>query len=641
MPRKKTTHTVLLATLIAGILAFGLAPSANADATDIIFNIADGDIVQLDDFLLVAELSKDLVGKYDDFKLLIDGEEAPVKFLKEQGLLTFLPDEGFDVGSHLVELVGVGGDVEDILSEFGFGTVLRKLEKFVNGELNIEDAILALGGEFALETDFDDLEGIGKSILERETDEVLSKLSTNFATDKWGIDIMMFLDSDQGKYTQVLDRFKVGVETGDLEVLLGETFPKFTDYTITGRRLRGLSFNEGLGDMNLEGTWGKALKRVDSQFDQLGGIIDPGTPGLDVYAFRVGTDEKLPLRAGATLLGGNKTTYGPGYEFPGAENQVISFDAAYELGDSFSVNGEYAIADSRDDDELTSSKAEAKRAELKYKTGDNTLSMSYNNIEPDFQSFGLNSIRTNVSGLEIEDRFSFNGEFTGNVSYSRYRDNLDSASENTRWTDQFSGRMTYRPRGFPGGFDFTYRKFERSNSLAPGETGAYGISNDSMSFSGFLRGDLWGANHNLRVTYTGRSSDDNVRMMTISDTSDLSCFWNVRFDSGLGLNFGLGKQTREANNNSQRDSLRYDLGFSYLLDEARLLLSGAWGYSSLDGDEIYADSSRLNARLGLRWNITPFYSIDATYQRLDFDDEGDGANDYNDDAFKIKLIRTF
>jgi hypothetical protein len=623
------------------IIAFPLASEANADVTDIIFNVVDGDIVQLDDFLLVAELSNDLIEKYEGFKLLIDGEEVPYKFLEEQGLLTFLPGEEFDVGKHLVELVGVNSDVEEILTEFGFGTVLRKLEKFINGDLDIEDALLALGGELAFEADFNKLEGIGASILEREARDTLSQLTSSLATDQWGIDIMMLLDSEQGKYTQIYDRFKVGITTDNLDVLLGETFPKYSDYTITGRRLRGLSWVEDLGDWDFEGTWGKALKRVDSEFDQMGGILNPGTPGLDVYAFRVATDKKLPLRTGLTFLGGDKTTYGTDYEFPGADNRVLSFDAAYEIGDNFSFTGEYAFADSRDDDAVQSSNAEAKKAELKYKTDNNTLSFSYKDIEPDFDSFGLNSIRTNVSGFEIEDRFSFDGGFSGNLSYESYRDNLDSASENTRWTDLFSGRVTYRPQAFPGGLDFTYRKYDRSNDLTPEESGAYSITNDSMSFSGFVRGDIFGARHNLRVTYSDRSSDDNVRLLTMSESSDLSCFWNVRFDSGLSLNLGFGKQQREANGTSQRDSMRYDLRFSYQLDEGRLLLTGGWGYTSLDGNEIFADSDRLNARLGLRWKLTPFYSVEASYQRLDFDDEGDGANNYEDDAFKIKLVRSF
>lgn len=629
------------ALMIALAIVSPVAAHASDVVEDIIFNIAENDIIQLDDFLLVAEISEGLLGQYDTFKMIIDGEEVSTKFLEEEGILTFLPGKDFDVGKHVIEVIGIKNKVEETLTEYGFGAVLKDLDKFLSGELDIEDAILALGGEFIIEADINELDGIGKDILQRDPREALSQIATNFATDKWGIDIMMLLDSEQGKYTQFYDRFKVGFSTDDFDLLLGETFPKFTDYTLKGRRLQGLSWADAFGDISFEGAWGQALRKIPVRYDQLGAIMDPGSPGLDLYAVRIGTDADSAVTAGVTLLGGDETTHGPDYEFTGDRNRVISVDFGYDAGSDFTLTGEYAFAENKEDGAETSIQGEAKRVELKWKTGDNTLKIAYKDIEPSFDSFGLNSLRNDISGIEIDDRFSFAGGLTGNFRYERYHDNLDNESPNSRWTDSTSGRVTYRPRDFDGGFDVTYRKFERSNSLQPGEPGAYGIFNESLGFSGFFKGELFGANHQVRVSYSERSSDNSVILTSTSDSSDLSVYLNSRFDSGLSLNFVLGKQEREINGNSNRDSLRYDIQFSYPFDDGRLVLLGGLGYTTLDGDAVYGDSNRLNMRIRLRWRFTPFYSIEAYYQRLDFNDDGNPERSYEDDKFSFKLVRTF
>ena len=639
MPRKNwiVIFCIGLLTLLLPI------PAAYADdaVQDIIFNIVENEIVPLDDFLLVAEIGEELIGQYDTFKMLIDGEDVLAKFIDGEGLLTFLPGEDFDVGKHVIEVIGIKNKVEETLSEYGFGAVLKDLDKFLSGDLDIEDAILALGGELILEADINELNGVGKDILLRDPGEALTQIASNIATDKWGIDIMMFLDSKQGRYTQIYDRFKLDFNMDDMELLLGETFPRFGDFSMKGKRLQGLSWSDDLGDINFDGTWGQALRKIPVRYDELGAISDPGSPGLDVYAVRVGTDDDSAVRAGLTLLGGDKTTYGPDYEFPGDTNRVVSFDFAYDAGDDFLLTGEYAFAENKEDGIETSSQGEAKQAGLKWVTGGNTLKVSYKDIEPTFDSFGLNSIRNDVSGYEIDDRFSFGGTLTGNFRYERYSDNLDSASPNTRTTDSTSGRATYRPTGFPGGFDVTYRKFERSNDLTADEAGAYGVSNESLGVTGFIKGELFGADHQLRFSYTERSADNLLSLASASDSTDMSLYWNTRFGSGLSMNVALGQQKRETGNGDDRDSLRYDVQFSYPLDDGRLLLLGGIGYSTLEGIIAEGDSDRLNGNIRLRWRFTPFYSIEAYYQRLDFNDDGNPERSYEDDKFSVKLVRTF
>ena len=628
-----------------GILVFMIIGSPGAYAAegfpDIKFNIKDGEIVKLDDFFLVAELPKELLGKFDQFKMLVDGKDMGAKFLSKEGILTFLPGKDFDVGKHLIQIVGVKSGLEETLGKLGFGGVLKDLDKFISGEKNIEDAILALGGELVLDTNLNSLKGLGKDILIRDPGEALSQWASNIATDKWGIDINMLLDSTQGRYTQIYDRFKVAIKQENLAVMLGETFPKFSDFTISGRRLQGLSWSDLMGDAKFEGAWGQALRSVPARLDPLGGLLDKGTPGLDVYTFRVGTKDGQPLRAGVTLLGGNESNYGPDYSFPGDENRVMSFDAGYELGKNFKVNGEYAVARNRPEDMTVSQTGEAKRLSLNYETGDNKLSVAYRDVEPTFDSFGLNSVRTDVRGLKVDDRFSFAGIVTGNIGYEKFRDNLDMASPNPRWTEMSTGRLTFRPKSFPGGFDFNYRRFGKANDLAPEENGAYDISSDSTTFSGFVRGDFIGASHQLRVSYTDRSSDDAVHTTSGSDSKDTSLFWSMRFASGLGLSVGLGKQEREASGQAGRDSTRYDINFSYPFDNNRLLLACSVGIIKLAGDAISTGSDRLNGRLALNWRLTPYYSIEGSYQRLDYNDGGNDALDYTNDAFNCRILRSF
>ena len=146
MPRKRTV--LLLASIM--ILAV-CTPSAIAGDAPITFNLDPEQIVQLDDFLLVAEIGEELLGEYDQFKLLIDGKEVDSKFISEEGILTFLPGENFKVGKHRIEVIGIKSDVEEVVSNLDFGAVLKDLPKFISGELDIEDALLALGGELIVD----------------------------------------------------------------------------------------------------------------------------------------------------------------------------------------------------------------------------------------------------------------------------------------------------------------------------------------------------------------------------------------------------------------------------------------------------------------------------------------------------------
>ena len=143
MPRIMRIVTTPIAILIALAIVSPGAAHASDDVEDIIFNIAENEIIQLDDFLLVAEISKGLLDQYDTFKMIIDGEEVWTKFIEEEGILTFLPGEDFDVGKHVIEVIGIKDKVEETLTEYGFGAVLKDLDKFLSGELDIEDAILA------------------------------------------------------------------------------------------------------------------------------------------------------------------------------------------------------------------------------------------------------------------------------------------------------------------------------------------------------------------------------------------------------------------------------------------------------------------------------------------------------------------
>ncbi len=631
--------------VILGFLLITVFASSGAQAADngplVTFNIKDGEIVKLDDFLLVAEVNEDLKKTYDQFKLLIDGKQMDAKYLAEQGILTFLPGEGFDVGQHLIQLIGVKGDTEETLNQLGFGAVMKDLDKFISGELKIEDAILALGGELVVNADINELDGVGKDILIRDPREALTQLATKIATDKWGLDVMMLADSRQGKYTQFYDRLKVGYSQDELNVNFGETFPKFSDYTIKGRRLQGFSWADNLGDSRFEGAWGQALRRTMPTYDSFGGIDDPGSPALDIYTVRFGLRDEFPFHMGATLLGGRESNYGPVYEFPGGTNQVVSFDMGYKTGKDFSLDGEYAMARNKDEISATSTNGNAKNLSLNYNRGDNKLALSYRDVEPTFDSYGLNSVRTDVRGFKVDDRFNFSGRVTGNLSYEKYRDNLDGSGNSIRWTKSIAGRMTYRPKVFPGGFDFTYRNYNRSNSIAPGSSGAYDVSTDSMTFSGFVKGDFLNAKNQLRVSYTDRSSDDAIHTGNGSDSTDITVIWSARFGSGMGVNASYGVQKRSAESTSDRNCDHYDISVNYPIDRGRIVLIGAFGYNSLDADTIDGGSNRINARFALRWKFTQYYYIEASYQRLDYDNDGNSALSYDDDAFNVKLVSTF
>lgn len=188
-------------------------------------------------------------------QLFLDGLDVTSMVLIEDGILSYDPGL-ISIGRHSVEIRMKdidGEDIPSIIWSFIVGTEKESISELVqfNGRLNSR-----LSAEEVSGTSLDIAEVMGNFNLDMKW--------ANIKTD-------LRLTSRESPYTQPHNRFGASFSLGNLlNIHAGDSYPRFSPFTIDGKRVRGLGIDANLKWLRFQFITGDLNRAVDER-DGVGG----------------------------------------------------------------------------------------------------------------------------------------------------------------------------------------------------------------------------------------------------------------------------------------------------------------------------------------------------------------------------------
>ncbi len=231
------------------------APSGRLQNSKLAINLVNPEngssITDGNQILVLSIFDPDKLVQVDDLHVLIDDEDVTAKSILSTEMITFVPQKKFVPGEHNVVLKIIQNGTGLYTSNFNF-TVIKPGSQQAKAELGPRKASLKeklnLKMNLGVDSDFDQFSG-----KEQPDNRPLDthKLSASVKSRIWKIKFNAsallnthILDDhavELDKRRQPLDRLKVDMRSPLLDVMYGDYSPEFTELTLKGTRVRGLS----------------------------------------------------------------------------------------------------------------------------------------------------------------------------------------------------------------------------------------------------------------------------------------------------------------------------------------------------------------------------------------------------------------
>jgi hypothetical protein len=241
----------------------------------------------------------------------------------------------------------------------------------------------------------------------------------------------------------------------------------------------------------------------------------------------------------------------------------------------------------------------------------NSLRASYIYRGNEYQSFGQSFIRTDVKGLNIQDRIRmFDNRVFLAIGYEELKDNLQKTKISTITYKTYSASLSLFPRADFPNITIGFNRYQNANELkiTDPKYGIYAIDDLTNRFLLQLSYDIdYLVRHSTSLSFTTSSRDDNSLLNNDASFNTGSFAVNSFWTRDLSSNFGLLFSSSEIAG-IPFSYFTINFGGRYRLLENKLLLSANFAPSFGDFErqtlELLADYNILaNLNLGFQARI--------------------------------------
>ncbi len=390
-------------------------------------------------------------------------------------------------------------------------------------------------------------------------------------------DAHVYLTSRESERFQPRNRYSINVELPILGVTFGDTYPRFNDLMLWGKRVRGIYGRLHFGFFNVDVVHGETVRRVPAKFvlNAAGqdSLVSFGTHRQRLFGVRQSWGNGKHFQLGFNLLKvrDDTTSLKQGeFSTPPRDNLVLGSDILFafdnhrielrggaafsllsndistgplskqEIEDQFDVNLPFDPADfdffliinsstvPLDPRDLTSL---AYNFNFKFNYFNHNLRFGYKSIGSQYNSLGNTFLRNNLRGFFVQDQFRvYKNRVYLNFGYEHYLDNFDADDQNPSTKLR---TFSYGISIFPGPelptLTFNLRNHNRDNDIEQvnviqTSTGIDTTDNREdnntrdLSVQLNYNVNLLQLNHAITLSYITSDRDDRFR----SDLSDVA-----------------------------------------------------------------------------------------------------------------------
>ncbi len=644
--------------LAALILLIGLIMSFGGGVEITVLSPEEDQIIQTGDLMAVFSFyspSGDRINK-DRIKLYFDEEEITQNADIGKSYLSFAPDELFLARP-------------DLTGPHSF-TI-----KFFNtsGKLMEERKVSVLVAEPALMPEADKLlpkTSRGRSAIRQKgffelgnrydqyalgpSNVLDGRLQYSMKSGEWLVKTNFHLTSDEDELAMPKNQMQLDMSYGKyINLGLGDRYPSYHDYVLSGQRVRGLEMNLKTGFFHMDAVYGKT--RMSSELMGWGpnGIEDIGLYGRNLWAINpkfgrgewfqfgmiilksrddvesidlktdslgnilIGDTPKDNLAIGFNMLGaiwerriqlfgnfavglytddirGGVLTEEQAGEF-GMEDQVGTLEGMEPF---FIINPSSSYMSPSPGDLPQIGIWDAGfRFRLPVKTFTSNTEFKYVMIGPVYRSFGKEAMESSRTGVKVSERLElFQRKLSVNGSFGFYRNNLDELMPEATYFTNYSLGVRVNQMGSVPGFAAT---FSNNSSVNDDTSQVYGQdrANNNVQLSSFYSRQLGITNNRFSLTFSNNNSMSDGKSQFASNTVGVGV--NSGYgDSPLTSRLRFSTNGYDSENQPRHFSLNGGLGYTFLNEQLETGLNvGHLFYSE-------KTSSRTNSTLNLRYAIT-------------------------------------
>ncbi len=540
-------------------------------------------------------------------KIFLDGADVTAKAVLSDDVLLYSPKSAgqpISLGSHRlrIELYDTQGKLYHTLeSSFNASTAAAiaaeeaRFQTFIDGQAEYRN---------------ENIQSIGTN-----TTYLRGDLRLNGSYSWLGFGATTHIDNQEDPSRQPQNRYLLYANTSILSIQVGDAYPKFPSYIVSGKRVRGISGNLRLGFFNLDVSFGETNRSVEGTrlYDTtyadssaaasrpknsalLSGlrytIFQPGTFQRDFFAIRPSFGSGENFQLGFTYLKAKDQTGSIKYGTFPEENLVVGTDLLLAFDDQRIKLETQASLSIKNTDISKGNITDEELKNLKKEDADNIRKIrdaasTFITINPNL--FPLNPLGEGLPGVSYEGVLSlnyFNNFLRGSVfkrgaAYFSFGNEFlqtdiegYSISDRIRMFDNkvflsiaYEKRNDNTANNKIGTTNFDF--FNSTMTVIPGVnlpsfTVGYGVNNQ-VSDNTISRYDLVPANYRSRLSRADSSALVNARTNAIDNaTSQLYVAANYDFTAGArqSLTFSLSSTNRKDNTLYKRDQTNLNLQVS-------------------------------------------------------------------------------
>ena len=220
----------------------------------------------------------------ESVKLLVDG--VGVSSFNSPDMITFIPQDPFDPGYHIIRYEANNNAGENLYKEFSFFMQEKIIDESEIKETSWKDAI-KFKGNLGWNTDYDP--SPNRPI---DTHKINSSVKFQFGEFKFNLSGLMnthLYDADareEATHRQPSSRVKFKMNSPYIDFHYGDNTPEFSEFSLKGTRVRGISTKLRWGNWETSFVSGETKHWVNHGFNQISSwdSIPQYLPGDKVYS---------------------------------------------------------------------------------------------------------------------------------------------------------------------------------------------------------------------------------------------------------------------------------------------------------------------------------------------------------------------
>lgn len=569
--------------------------------------------------------------------------------------------------------------------------------EFFTQRYELKESHWQLNGNLILSAQYNNYSGDGADALEK--DDWLNEGSLNMsATYDWfKMSAYLFLTSAEDDMAQPRNRFLIDFKTSFMGVQLGDVSPQYSELTLSGRRVRGVSANIGYGPLQLSYVYAQANRAVERE--------NPNSSifARDVRAGRLELGSDKVIKLGATFVKAKDDTASVdfqrdpiqgtnAYQITGPttrmDNVVVGTDLGInlpfikstvkaelassvqnvdilarglnpaeeevinnELDDAGGLN----LSDLSDVIDITTGVMVPGESSVAMDVGWETtlpqhqLKVNYRSVGRSYYSIANSSIIRDYAGVRVNTRSRLlNNRMIVSVGFRNFKDNLDDTQITTTTSTTAEAAVNYHPKGNLPDFNLAFRMYKQADdsTLVDNVTNTITLGSGYNLKVGGGRTSLYG---NVRYL-TFKNSADNTASQFSTDYSNMALALSIQssFSMPLRTTLSLGYNvTSYDNDNPNVKLLSLGLGANYRFWQDKLVtsLDLSTVSSNREADEDLAvnalDNGKMTFSLGSRYYFNPALNVGLKVGYIDFTDNEQSGVDYSDNFVQLQLEKRF